>query len=93
VFREGWKTGFGFQPFVLSRSAGQTPRKRVSSLPGITGKKICGKSSCQCFLTPTAGNALVRATCNALPSAMVGSGQPPSLFDYVVYSFKTVARA
>lgn len=27
---------------------------------------------------PTAEDALVRAMCNALPSAMVGSGQPPS---------------
>jgi hypothetical protein len=27
---------------------------------------------------PTAEDALVRAMCNASPSAMVGSGQPPS---------------
>jgi len=33
VFREGWKTGIGFQPFVLSRSAGETPRKRVFQPP------------------------------------------------------------
>jgi hypothetical protein len=33
VFREGWKTGIGFQPFVLSRSPGETPRKRVFQPP------------------------------------------------------------
>jgi hypothetical protein len=93
VFREGWKTEFGFQPFVLSKgSARSTVTTGFWPLWSYWQADL-KKSFCQCFLTPTAGSALVRATCNALLSAMVGSGQPPSLFVYVVYSIKTVARA
>jgi hypothetical protein len=40
VFREGWKSGFGFQPFVLSRSAVQARTGALFGLPGTTGKQI-----------------------------------------------------
>jgi len=54
----------GLQPLVLQGC--------VKNAPINAGKR----SLYECLLTPTAEDALVRAMCNASPSAMVGSGQP-----------------
>ena len=41
-------------------------------------EKLIQQSTFQYFLNSTTERTLVRVTCNASPSAMVGSGQPPS---------------
>ena len=55
------------------------PENHVERFPEDTRSTENAQQIFECLLTtPTAEDALVRVMCNASPSAMVGSGQPPS---------------
>src|SRR6185369_15740893 len=64
-----------FRAFQVPQRGHLRPTQELK-VPRRGHPKASKRGVFECLLTPTAGDALVRAMCTASPSAMVGSGQP-----------------